>query len=314
MSHHPELFWRDIALTLIESHFGRVSTSRVHQTWGDRIVVEAASARIPAGVVLKASAEQSVVIEAVALRHAHQMGVPTPSILVAGCDDRLPGNDYFVMTKATGLPWNSVDQTSAQQTRTLADIGSMFATLHRCAMRGYGPLTASGSGRFASWSTWLRGELQRSAQPLMQAGHLPQDFMHNAERVLRALAPAIDRVTPALLHGDLGDGEVFVDPLTGAVTAIVDWGNALCGDPLYDFARFVAGGPTDDERPARFWPGVKEAYARSIGCDVAVLESPAARFYEMHNAIGKANWSLCEAPDWIAPLCDKALRILSLAL
>lgn len=303
------LSWQEAALEVLTDRCGDIHESRVHQTWGDRVVIEARTALFPRGVVLKASQEQSVRAEAYAARCAERASVPVPAILAEGKDQRLPGQDWFVMRRAGGQPWASVAQTDVQRTRTLDDIGQVFASLHSVPMRDYGPLTPGLDGQYPSWSGWLHAELLSCCQPLIRKGHLPSHFMRMAEDVSRSLAPQLENVRPVLLHGDLGDGEIFVDPYSGAVTAIVDWGDALSGDPLYDFARFVAGGPADDKRPALYLPGVKRSYTRCVGCDPAALEGKVPAFYDMHNAVRNASWCLREETAWIDDLCAHALSI-----
>lgn len=41
----------------------------------------------------------------------------------------------------------------------------------------------------------------------------------------------------SLLHTDFNQRNLFVDPKTDNITAIIDWGEAMFGDPIYDFAR-----------------------------------------------------------------------------
>ncbi len=305
------LSWQEAALDVLRDRCGDIQERRVHQTWGDRVVIEARTARFPRGVVLKASREQSVRAEVYAARCAERAGVPVPAILAEGTDERLPGQDWFVMRRAEGQPWAMVAQVDAQRARTLADIGHVFASLHGVRMRNYGPLTPSLGGRYRSWAGWLHAELLACAQPLIREGHLPPHFMRLAEDVLRSLAPQLENVRPALVHGDLGDQEIFVDARSGAVTAIVDWGDALCGDALYDFARFVAGGPAADERPALYLPDVKQAYARDVGCDPAALEGQVPALYAMHNAVRNAAWCVREESAWIGDLCAHAMSIVS---
>jgi len=77
----------------------------------------------------------------------------------------------------------------------------------------------------------------------------------------------------------LGDTEVFVDESL-EVTAIVDWADAVVGDPIYDFARFVAGGPAAGPRPARMRPEAKRFYTRPqhvVNAD---------RYYSLYQAHG----------------------------
>ncbi len=261
--------------------------------------------------MLKASAERSVRAEAYSANCARQAGLPVPAILAEGKDDQLPGQDWFVMDRANGQTWESVAQSDEQRARTLDDIGLYFALLHSVKMNNYGPLEPGLGGRYPLWSSWLRVELLSCSQPLVQKGYLPPDFMSMTEDVLRALVPDLDNVPPSLLHGDLGDREVFVDPGSGAVTAIVDWGDALSGDPLYDFARFVAGGPANDERPTLYLPGVKQAYAKYTGRLPSIGEAKVSLLYEMHNTMRNAFWCLSEESAWIEDLCAHVMSLVS---
>lgn len=41
----------------------------------------------------------------------------------------------------------------------------------------------------------------------------------------------------SFLHTDFNQRNLFVDPSSNEITAIIDWGEAMFGDPIYDFAR-----------------------------------------------------------------------------
>jgi aminoglycoside phosphotransferase (APT) family kinase protein len=45
--------------------------------------------------------------------------------------------------------------------------------------------------------------------------------------------------TPRFLHGDFRHGNVIVDPATGRLAGVIDWGNAALGDPALDFMMLV---------------------------------------------------------------------------
>jgi aminoglycoside phosphotransferase (APT) family kinase protein len=44
---------------------------------------------------------------------------------------------------------------------------------------------------------------------------------------------------PRLLHGDFRAGNVVVDPASGRLAGVIDWGNAAVGDPALDFMTLV---------------------------------------------------------------------------
>jgi aminoglycoside phosphotransferase (APT) family kinase protein len=41
------------------------------------------------------------------------------------------------------------------------------------------------------------------------------------------------------LHGDFRDGNLIVDPVSGRLVGVIDWGNAAVGDPSLDFMTLV---------------------------------------------------------------------------
>jgi aminoglycoside phosphotransferase (APT) family kinase protein len=44
---------------------------------------------------------------------------------------------------------------------------------------------------------------------------------------------------PRFLHGDFRDGNLVVDPASGRLVGVIDWGNAAVGDPALDFMTLV---------------------------------------------------------------------------
>lgn len=54
------------------------------------------------------------------------------------------------------------------------------------------------------------------------------------DRLGRAALPREDY---RLLHTDFNQRNLFVDPKAGRLASIIDWSEAMFGDPLYDFAR-----------------------------------------------------------------------------
>ena len=155
---------------------------------------------------------------------------------------------------------------------------------------GFGPLAEDGSsGTLGSWSQWQRLAIEEALVALEDAGAVPPGFLGRARALCESFAARLHRVRGALLNAEVGDGETFVDPATGAVTAIVDWGSALVGDPLYDIARFVAGGPADDPRPALVLPQLHAEYFARNAYDPD-RSRRMLRFYRFHICVVEAAW------------------------
>jgi aminoglycoside phosphotransferase (APT) family kinase protein len=66
------------------------------------------------------------------------------------------------------------------------------------------------------------------------AAHVPGAHRPAVEAFLTAPPPDDDWAL-AFSHNDLGIEHVLVDPVTWAVTGIIDWSDAAIADPAYDF-------------------------------------------------------------------------------
>jgi aminoglycoside 2''-phosphotransferase len=78
---------------------------------------------------------------------------------------------------------------------------------------------------------------------------------------------------PCIVHGDLGAEHLLVDPSTGALTGVIDFGDAWLGDPAGDFASIFAGGIAD-----ALGAGGIDACIEGYGPEARRFESR-ARFY-----------------------------------
>ena len=223
-------------------------------------------------------------------------GVPTVEVLGTGTDDRLPGGRWMITRAASGQTLQDVGRTVPTVDRTLDDLAEAYTRLHRIAPAGFGPLGPGGrQGTCDTWSGWQRRTIDEALGILMAREAVSADFASRVRRTCDDFAAELDRAPAALLHADLGDREVFVDPESGAVTALVDWGGALVGDPLYDLARFVGGGPADDERPGQLHPTLRARYFERNRVDPERAERMRT-FYRFHICVVEAAWEA----DWAA--------------
>lgn len=280
------------AASVVAEFFGtRPISVQAQLTWGPTVVVEAAiDAELT--VFVKAGADQNVHTEAAVIDHARGAGVPTVEVLGIGTDDRLPGGRWMITRAAPGRNLLDVGLRAATTARTMDDLAEYYTRFHRVALPGFGPVAENGRGELDSWSLWQRRTAEEALAVLTrrEAGSaVSAEFVSRVRELGGAFARDLDRAPGVLLHADLGDGETFVDPATGAVTAIVDWGAALVGDPLYDIARFVGGGPADDPRPALVLPVLHACYFERNRYDREHAQRM-RKFYRFHMCVVEAAW------------------------
>ena len=289
----------DNVVRVLEARFGVIREIAPYQTWGRTVVVGGIVGDDRRSVVLKATAERDVLVEAATLRLVRGAGVPAPQLLEVGEDLALPGGRWIVMERAGGS--RLADVADHDLDSVLRSLAACLSRLHGIGRDGYGWLSPAGVGRFDS-SNWLRHVLSEDLLILQTHRAIRPEVAGALEACFAGNASELDRRSARLLHGDLGDTEVFVDENL-EVTAVVDWADAVVGDPLYDFARFVAGGPAADPRPARMRPEVERFYTHP---QHIVDADHYYSLYRAHNAVRNAAWSLVNAPEWVNDLVDFA--------
>ncbi|MFB6725806.1 phosphotransferase family protein [Kribbella sp. NPDC056345] len=282
------------AATVAAQSLGReFATLEPQRTWGPTVVVKVIS-RDGLTAFIKAGANQNVHTEAAVIDRAQTAGVRAVDVLATGTDEQLPGGRWMITRAAEGQALEDAGLTAPTITRTLADLAEQYAQLHQTSLPGRGPIAPDGSrATLDTWSQWQQQVLEEALTKLTHRNDVTATFADRARLLAHQFAATLDQTPAALLHADLGDRELYVDPSNGHVTAIVDWGSALVGDPLYDVARFVAGGPANDPRPGQLSPLLQHHYFARAPHDPDHANR-LLLFYRFHICLVEAAWE----PSW----------------
>ena len=145
--------------------------------------------------------------------------------------------------------------------------------------RGFGPWDETGDAPHDRWVAFLAAADQNDTKGYYRDWHalfggmLERDLYDAVYRRMRQLLSQIPEVR-GLIHNDLWFQNVLAD---GArITGVIDWGNALYGDPCYDVARLSWGAD---------WPGWWYADGRALlAARYGALPGFAARLvcYQFH--------------------------------
>ena len=189
--------------------------------------------------------------------------VPAPEIFAHDRSRQIISSDYFVMSFLPGVPLNKVrkDLTAEQNAAMDRQAGIYLRQMNTIRGACFGALSQP-ERQFDSWRSacdaLLRDVLQ-DGQDLHVHLPLPYDEIY---LLLSRHYAALDEVTaPSLVHWDLWDGNIFLDPETKSITGIIDFERALWGDPLME-ANFV------------FW---QNSQAFTEGYGTPMLDTPARR-------------------------------------
>jgi aminoglycoside phosphotransferase (APT) family kinase protein len=140
--------------------------------------------------------------------------------------------------KLTGLPLADAPATLIESERLSPQIGTFLTALHRfpvtqavaCGVPDASP--AAWRARHATMLTELRTFFPRMT-PAKRARteRLFASYLEN---------PLHGQFTPVLLHRDLGGDHLLLDPATGDLAGVIDWGDLSIGDPAQDFCGLPA--------------------------------------------------------------------------
>lgn len=164
--------------------------------------------------------------------------LPIPAVLDIG-----PAWDgwFAVSERAFGEPLDSLDHHG--WTRVLPSLLAALDAAHAVdvtATRGFGEWRPDGGAPAATWAGHLLavgddrpGGRTHGWRAALAASAIGDREVHRGIEVLERLAPVL-APERRLAHADLLNGNVLADGAT--ITAVLDWGCALYGDPLFDLA------------------------------------------------------------------------------
>lgn len=168
----------------------------------------------------------------------NESGLPIPAIFEIGAYS----NQYYAISAyATG---SFLEQLLPEDiTKTVPSIQLMFSKLRAIDLsftEGYGFFDQLGKGSHKTWKEFLlddknesKGSLIHGWKEILQSsefGMTAYDNLWNKFRSLIAFCPE-DR---CLVHSDSVNRNILVE--NAQITAVLDWGSAFIGDPLYDIA------------------------------------------------------------------------------
>ncbi|MBR1121031.1 aminoglycoside phosphotransferase family protein [Bradyrhizobium lablabi] len=171
-----------------------------------------------------------------------RVSVSVPRILFSDDSKRLLGLNFTLMTRLDGSILGRLETAlpSAQKLSVYAQIGGLLREFHRISMEAFGYIGPKGV-----WTAhptnrlYLTHQFQRKLNEFTErggdAGLAQQVADHFAGR-----AELLDACTRAVLcHNDLHAGNLLASVADGSprLTGVLDFENALAGDPLMDVAK-----------------------------------------------------------------------------
>ncbi len=164
-------------------------------------------------------------------------GVSVPRVL--GYDHPEPGIEYTLLTRMPGVALRRANPTGEPRRQALKDLGRMLWRIHHLPQA---PLRDSGLF-FGDQSPvdvyWRMGGLFDETGELIRRDGKPWTFRLPPEVVGRAMMRSLPQVrTITALHSNPGPEHTFVDPASGQLSGLIDFGDAYFSHPANDLRRY----------------------------------------------------------------------------
>lgn len=232
-----------------------------------------------------------------AWRHFASPALPIPRVVAIGQAD---GQHFAISERVVG---GRLEELPLAERRALVpallDVVDAIGRSDIGASRGYGAWFQDGNGEFATWHDFLAAVIENQPAGYYQDWHalfrdsfLERDVYEAVYRRMLRLAAYCPEAR-ALLHNDLHTDNVLSDGRR--ITGVVDWANALYGDPLYDVAWLAWWFAKNDYREAvaflRARYGAAPQFRERIACYECYIGLDDLRFYAKTGRRAQYEWT-----------------------
>jgi Ser/Thr protein kinase RdoA (MazF antagonist) len=101
-------------------------------------------------------------------------------------------------------------------------------------------------GLHATWAEYLFLRFEEHVKKCVDISAISLVEAGQISRLFETIANSLMNIQPVLLHGDLGNHNVFTDGKI--ITALIDWEDCLCGDLVFDIAFWATFHPEERHR------------------------------------------------------------------
>jgi aminoglycoside phosphotransferase (APT) family kinase protein len=242
------------------------------------------------------------------LKPAHREYLVPDTIDVRFANDGAPF-DYAIQAEAPGRVLRDLgDQILDERPEILTNIGRVLRAIHGINAIGAGLLDLEDSsdeapnGLHPAWLDYLVLNLDKHISFCRGLGLIDDRMARKIESLFETMTPALEGRPSRLLHGDPGIHNICVDEENEITTCVLDWEDAMAGDPLFDVAMFSTF------HPSRRMQSFFEGYGMMEPTDV---EQRLLALYFLRIALAKsvhrARFGIADRPDR-APAHERIFR------
>jgi aminoglycoside phosphotransferase (APT) family kinase protein len=174
-------------------------------------------------------------LESRAMDQLSQIGLPALKVPAFSAITQAGRSPFLLVEEAPGRTLTSFEDPESQQMpeQLLVDLGRTLAQVHQVPGSRAGLVDCSKqnwNGLVGDWNTYLSLHLDNHLHTCAYIGAIDARERNKIESLF---IPGLQGPS-RLLHGDPGHHNMFSDG--ERITAIIDWEDALIGDPIFDIA------------------------------------------------------------------------------
>lgn len=173
----------------------------------------------------------------------HQLSnanLPAVRVLSVDCTRSRYPYDFIAMEKAQGQPLATIKENLTAYRNNITRLGVYLANIHSIAAEKFGMLDGlvlhqsnQCRGVMPTWDSYIYTNFEAHLNYCVSHGIFDSSIKNEIYNIFMDCHHEFDCLDSRLLQGDLNDYNVFVDEDD---MVIIDWEDALAGDPVFDIA------------------------------------------------------------------------------
>nr|ADQ54419.1 aminoglycoside phosphotransferase [uncultured marine crenarchaeote E37-7F] len=151
-----------------------------------------------------------------------------------------------------------------KQQKVMYDLGKLVRKMHTIKTSGFGPISSNYTGKYRTWKQFIDTQYKKAFLEAKKNRFLHSSLLNKIEAFYNERIDILGYNDPILFHNDLVYSNIIVKD--GKITGIIDAGDCLSGDPLFEFGfmnwyyykkkvmeHFYKGYGAIDERKVQFY-------------------------------------------------------------
>ncbi|MBV9358448.1 MAG: aminoglycoside phosphotransferase family protein [Chloroflexi bacterium] len=185
-------------------------------------------------LAIAAGARRNLQTEVSVLGTVRGHGVPVPPIAASEATGDLAGAPCLLLDDVGGRPLTGTEPE-------FRFVGAHLRSIHELALVGFGALSTQREmrGKDDSWAETVQRPLA-AIRPAVDAGLVEEALITRLSGAVELHQNLFEVPHSRLLHGDFHPRHVYAR--AGEISGIIDWGDAMSGDPVYDLGRVLHSG------------------------------------------------------------------------